>query len=240
MTSQPQSQAQFLITGPSPCPYLPDRHERKVFTRLSNPKAMVMHDALMWSGFRRSQDHVYKPACGGCASCISVRIEAQAFQWSRSFRRVWRRNEDLIARQCDPRGQDDRYELFKRYLEARHDDGGMTAMDQTEFRAMLEGSPVDTLIVDYHDREDRLVACALTDRLRDGFSMVYTFFDPALADRSLGVYVILDHVRRTVARGGSHLYLGYWVAGSRKMAYKRRFKPLEAFIAGGWIPLDKR
>lgn len=237
MTAQTTAQPKFLISTSAPCPYLDGRSERKVFTLLPMDDDGALHDALAQSGFRRSQSYAYKPACGGCNACISVRIRAADFRWSKRFRRIAARNADITADVLPAQASEERFDLFRRYLRARHDDGDMVAMGYDEFTTMMETSPVDTRVVDYRDAEGRLMACALVDRVGDGWSLVYSFYDPEAARRSLGVHVIIDHVVRTAAEGDAYVYLGYWVAGGAKMDYKRDFAPLEAYLYGRWVTL---
>jgi arginyl-tRNA--protein-N-Asp/Glu arginylyltransferase len=126
---------------------------------------------------------------------------------------------------------------LRTYLDSRHPGGGMSDMGLFDYVAMVEETPVETHIVEYRKDDGTLVACALTDRLRDGLSMVYSFFHPGEDMRSLGTYMILDHVRTAQAAGLPYVYLGYWVRGSDKMDYKIRFSPLEALTQNGWEPL---
>jgi arginine-tRNA-protein transferase len=230
---------QFFLTPGGPCPYLPGRTERKVFARLGGSLAQPLSEALTHSGFRRSQSIAYRPACEGCNACVSVRIVAAHFQPGRSHRRILRRNERLVRREVPAEATREQFALLRTYLDSRHPGGGMSDMGLFDYVAMVEETPVDTQIVEYRrpDTEDgpgALAACALTDRLKDGLSMVYSFFHPGEDSRSLGTYMILDHVRAAVAARLPYVYLGYWVMGSEKMDYKIRFAPLEALGQNGW------
>ncbi len=228
---------QFFLTPGGACPYLPGRVERKVFARLIGPHAGPLNDALTHSGFRRSQMIAYRPACDGCSACVSVRVVADEFAPSRSMRRIERRNTDLMRNQLPAEATREQFALLQSYLSGRHAGGGMSDMGLFDYVAMVEETPVDTMLVEYRtgaENGGELVACALTDVLQDGLSMVYSFFDGALDDRSLGTYMILDHIRAAAARRLPYVYLGYWVGGSDKMDYKSRFKPLEALGAAGW------
>jgi arginine-tRNA-protein transferase len=230
---------QFFLTPGGACPYLPGRVERKVFARLIGPHAGPLNDALTHSGFRRSQMIAYRPACDGCSACISVRVVADEFAYSRSMRRIERRNRDLIRSSLPPEATREQFALLQSYLAGRHAGGGMSDMGLFDYVAMVEETPVDTMLVEYRLRGENgeagaLAACALTDVLQDGLSMVYSFFDDTLRDRSLGTYMILDHIRAAKARRLPYVYLGYWVGGSDKMDYKSRFKPLEALGPAGW------
>lgn len=230
---------QFFLTPGGPCPYLPGRTERKVFARLTGPLAQPLSEALTHSGFRRSQTIAYRPACDGCAACVSVRVVASEFEGSRSQRRILKRNGDLHRSEVAAEATREQFALLRTYLDSRHAGGGMSDMGLFDYVAMVEETPVDTHIVEYRKPgpsggPGSLVACALTDVLRDGLSMVYSFFHPGEDARSLGTHMILDHVQNARARGLSHVYLGYWVEGSEKMAYKSRFRPLEALTREGW------
>jgi arginyl-tRNA--protein-N-Asp/Glu arginylyltransferase len=236
---------QFFLTPGGPCPYLPDRIERKVFARLTGPLAQPLSEALTHSGFRRSQSIAYRPACEGCNACVSVRILVDAFEPSRGQKRIARRNADLRRADVAAEATREQFALLRTYLDSRHSGGGMSDMGLFDYVAMVEETPVNTHIVEYRrpsengkigeaDKPGTLLACALSDVLRDGLSMVYSFFHPGEEARSLGTAMILDHVEAARKRKLPYVYLGYWVAGSDKMAYKARFGPLEALGPNGW------
>jgi arginine-tRNA-protein transferase len=228
---------QFFITAPAPCPYLPGRIERKVFTHLIGSDARQLNSQLSQSGFRRSQNIAYRPACDGCSSCVSVRVCVSQFDWTQAFRKIARRNEDLVSEVVQAKATSEQYSLFRAYIDHRHADGGMADMTVLDFAAMVDDSFVDSRLVEYRTSGaggGDLVACVLTDVLNDGLSMIYSFYEPDLSDRSLGTFMILDHVRRADRLGLPYLYLGYWVQGSRKMSYKARFLPQERLSADGW------
>lgn len=236
MTEQKPEQAQFYLTAPMPCPYLEGQMERKLFTHLSGRRAAAMHSLLAQHGFRRSQNIIYRPACEACTACESARILVDEFEPSRSQRRLEKRNADVIATEGAPEATVAQYDLFKRYLHARHAFGGMTSMSFLDYEFMVEDTPVHSIVIEYSlpgpDGVGRLIGVALTDVLPDGLSMVYSFFDPDYRSRSLGSHMILDHVRRARAAGLRHVYLGYWVKESPKMAYKGSFRPLETLVGG--------
>jgi len=252
MTAHPQT-PQFFLTSPTSCPYLPGQLERKVFTHLVGSRAPDLLDLLTQGGFRRSQNIAYRPACERCRACISVRIVVDEFEPTRSMRRIRQHNGDLVGRSATAEPSSEQYALFRRYLEARHARGGMAEMSVLDYTMMVEDSQVDTRLIQYrrkgpdsrfsqHSDAD-LVAVALSDVMGDGMSMVYSFFNPDEADRSLGTYMILDHIERTRELGLPYLYLGYWVEGSRKMDYKIRFQPQEHLQARGWeryVPSEGR
>ncbi len=231
----------FYVTGAAPCPYLPGEVERKGFTHLNQDHSEALHDKLSHAGFRRSQSVAYRPACPSCNACRSVRVDAINFGPSRNQRRVLRTNEDLVRDPVEAKATREQFRLLKRYLGSRHDGGGMSDMGFREYVGMVNDSPVQTLIFEYRlgpADNAPLAAVALTDVVKDGFSMVYTFFDPKLTKRSLGTFMILDHVQYARELGLPHTYLGYWIKGSQKMDYKRRFNPLEVLDGGQWRRLE--
>ena len=230
----------FFVTTPAPCPYLPGKTERKVFTELSGPHAAELNDALGRIGFRRSQGVAYRPSCIDCSACVSVRVVADEFTPNATQRKLIRRHADLDVTACKPWTTEEQYELLGRYLKARHPAGGMVGMDESDFADMVEQSPVKTFLVEYRepsdgDRPGKLVGACLTDQQGDGLSMIYSFFetdDPARP--GLGTYIILDHIMRAARAKLPFVYLGYWVAEARRMAYKAKFKPLERLGSDGW------
>lgn len=253
MTEQAPKTPQFFLTSPAACPYVDGLEERKVFTYLSGPHANEMNTLLTLGGFRRSQKVAYRPACSGCNACVSVRIPVDTFLADRSMKRILKVNHDIIAKEIFPKTTSEQYGLFHSYLDARHAEGGMAGMTMADYKAMVEDTSVDTRLIEYrlrvvedtdnHDTEtvnrDELVGIALTDVVSDGYSMVYSFYNPQITKRSLGTFMILDHIRRTIEAGLPFVYLGYWVEGSRKMQYKMRFQPLEHLNEDGWTPLLK-
>lgn len=244
MTRHPIDHPQFYLTAPAPCPYLPGRQERKVFTHLVGHQASSLNDVLTQGGFRRSQNIAYRPACEMCRACVSVRVRVADFAWTRSFRRTWKLGSDLIGAEMPPSPSSEQYDLFRTYLQARHENGGMSEMTVLDYAMMIEDTHVDTMVVEYRRRgpdsfltrrgTGQLVAVALSDRLADGLSMVYSFYDPDRQDLSIGTFMILDHIERARKLGLPYVYLGYWVDGSDKMAYKARFQPQEHLGPDGW------
>lgn len=230
----------FFVTSPAPCPYLPGRMERKVFTELKGPHADALNDALSRIGFRRSQTVAYRPSCLDCAACVSVRVMAGEFRPSATQRRNLKRNDDLIVSECRSWSTSEQFDLLRRYLGARHPGGGMAQMDEVDFADMVEHTPVTSFVIEYREPGDgitpgRLVGACLTDRQADGLSMIYSFYDPAHEARTgLGNFIILDHIRRAARLGLPYLYLGYWVEGSERMQYKIRYRPLELLGRDGW------
>ncbi|CAN5518896.1 arginyltransferase [soil metagenome] len=240
MTIERRNFPQFFITAPAKCPYLSGHIERKVFTHLIGTEARPLNSQLSQAGFRRSQNIAYRPACDGCSACVSVRVRVQEFNPGESFRRIARRNRDVASTVRQPKATGEQYSLFRSYIDERHADGGMADMTVIDFAAMIDDSFVDSRIVEYRvgNSEGTLIACVLTDVLNDGLSMIYSFYDPDSTRRSLGTFMILDHIERAKRLGLPYLYLGYWVQGSQKMSYKARFLPQERLTMSGWSHVD--
>jgi arginine-tRNA-protein transferase len=218
-----------------------------VFTHLVGEKASDLNDLLTHGGFRRSQSIAYRPACDQCRSCVSVRVIADEFRPSRNFRKVLARNADVVGELRTAAPTSEQYSVFRAYLDARHRNGGMADMTVLDYAMMVEDSHVETRIVEYRRRDPDsgaggrngdLLAVALTDVLSDGLSMVYSFFEPGEEARSLGTFLILDHIARARRMGLPYVYLGYWIDGSRKMDYKARFLPQQRLAPSGWLRID--
>ena len=234
---------QFYVTAPQPCPYLEGRMERKLFTALQGDHAQRLNDSLSKQGFRRSQNVLYRPSCAECSACLSARIRVADFEPSRTHKRVMKATSHLRRNATSPWATEDQFALFRRYLDARHADGGMADMDVFEFAAMIEETPIKSRVIEYTrpagpgERGRPLACVSLTDVFDDGLSMVYSFYDPALQELSLGTFAILDHVEIAREAGLPFVYLGYWVPGSRKMGYKANFSALEIYKGGAWVDI---
>jgi leucyl-tRNA---protein transferase len=251
MSEHPKSFPEFYVTTAQACPYLAGRQERKLFTHLTHDKPPGDIDDLLRGGFRRSQSIAYMPYCESCNACVSTRVPVASFDLKRSFRRVMDRNADVIAMRVPAKPTAEQYALFRHYIEGRHADGGMADMSIPDFAVMVEDGLPGTFITEYRLKPandeagdplkrargaqvGRLVAVALCDLVSDGVSMVYSFYDCDETERSLGTYMILEHIEHAASNGLPYLYLGYWVKGSPKMDYKRRFQPQEQLGAEGW------
>ena len=228
---------QFYVTAPQPCPYLEGRMERKLFTALQGENADKLNNSLSSQGFRRSQNVLYRPSCAECASCLSARIDVSRFKPSKSQRRTLNRNNGITRRATSPWASEDQYELFRRYLDSRHAEGGMADMDVFEFAAMIEETPIRSRVIEYTDSGELIGVC-LTDVLGDGVSMVYSFYTPDRPRDGLGTYIILDHIDIARSAGLPYVYLGYWVPGSQKMGHKSKFSGLEVFMGGVWQQMN--
>jgi len=231
---------QFYVTAPQPCPYLDGRMERKLFTALQGDNATPLNNTLSKQGFRRSQNVLYRPSCAECSACMSARIKVADYVPTRSQKRIAKRNQHLQRRATSPWATEDQFNLFRKYLDGRHATGGMADMDMFEFAAMVEETPIRSRVIEYTDttlpedaRKTPVAAC-LTDILDDGLSMVYSFFEPDMSRNSPGTYLIMDHIALAIDLGLPYVYLGYWVPGSEKMAYKANFKGVEVFTGGQW------
>ncbi len=240
MTIECRNFPQFFITAPSPCPYLPGRKERKVFTHLVGLEARSLNSQLSQGGFRRSQNIAYRPACDHCSACTSVRIPVDGFDWTKTFRKIVRRNNDIVGHVVRAQATSEHYSLFREYIDTRHSEGGMADMSVLDFAAMVDDTTADSRLIEYryalgHPDSGELVASLLIDVLADGISLIYSFYDPSLEQRSLGTMMILDSIKRAAKIGLPYVYLGYYVAGSKKMEYKSRFMPQERLGPGGWV-----
>ncbi|VAV98794.1 Arginyl-tRNA--protein transferase [hydrothermal vent metagenome] len=246
LTNQSSQFPRFYVTAPTACPYLEGKVERKVFTELNDINPGALNQSLAKIGFRRSQDIAYRPSCENCTECKSVRIPAASFRPNRTQRRLIRINDDLLAERLPNIATHEHYDLLSKYLTKRHAEGGMTNMTFDEYVSMVEACPVDSCLIEYRLTQkeggpDKLIAVTLTDIMSHGLSMVYSYFDVSddYKKRSIGTYIILDHVARARLLGLDHVYLGYWVKGSPKMAYKKNFQPLEVLEPEGWFPSDR-
>jgi len=229
----------FYLSRPAPCPYLAGREEQMVFTDLASADdPAALHDQLSRAGFRRSQAIAYKPNCRGCGACVPVRVPVAVFEPTRSQRRLARRNADVAGRELPAVALSEHFQLFRRYIRSRHGDGGMAGMSFDDYRAMVQESPVSTRLIEFRDDAGALYGVCLTDALDDGLSLVYSFFEPARETDSPGSFIITWHIQEARRRGLPFVYLGYWIDGSRKMAYKVRFRPVEALGPEGWRRLD--
>ncbi len=225
----------LFITPAHPCAYLPGRQSVSVVADPARTNAHI-YDALAQQGFRRSGEHLYRPACGECQACISVRIPVHEFSPRRRDRRCLRLNEDLEVNWEAVSEDEEYFELYRRYLSSRHQGSGMDDPAPSQFLEFLESPWGNTEFLTFRE-QDRLLAVAVTDRLRDGYSSVYTFFAPEASRRGLGTYAILRQIEQTRRRGLDYLYLGYWIKDCRKMAYKADFRPLQAYVEGRWQDL---
>lgn len=229
----------FHATTPGACPYLPEQLECKLVIELGDPEAGSLYTDLSRAGFRRSYGYAYRPACKSCSACVPVRVNVFAYRDSRSLRRVRRRNADLQDRLCPAVGTAEQYSLFRRYQSSRHASSKMAAMSFTDFRSMVDETPVSSFVLEVRDASGHLLAACLADWLEDGLSAVYSFFDPAETRRSLGTFMILRLIDIARSAELDVVYLGYWISGSGTMDYKQRFPAVEQLVDAHWVPLGQ-
>jgi arginine-tRNA-protein transferase len=223
----------LYLSAPHACSYLQDRQSSTLFTDPAQPMDMPTYTQLLQHGFRRSGSMVYAPRCEHCTQCLSVRIPVDDFVARRIHRRILRANQDIEVREAPAEFDPVHYALYRQYTAARHEDGDMADASPDDYLGFLRADWCDTRFLEFRIG-GRVVAVAVTDLPEDGLSAVYTFFDPGLAARSLGTLAILTQIERTRALGLPHLYLGYWIRDSRKMAYKAGFRPLELWHGARW------
>lgn len=227
----------FYISAPHECSYLEDRDSVTLF---ADPEASLEREtfsALSEMGFRRSGCFVYTPRCPGCQACIPVRIVVDEFKPNRSQRRCIQANRDLDIRVIESQFSDEHIDLYRRYIQDRHPDGSMNVSERKEVEQFFLCEWSDTFFLEFR-LEGKVIALAVVDKLRNGLSAVYTFFDPAYNKRSLGVYAVLALVDETRRRQLPYLYLGYLIYESAKMAYKANYRPMEQLRHGQWLPLN--
>ena len=228
------SKKQFFLTPPHPCSYLEHRTARTLFLDPRDVITSTTYGALTQAGFRRSGGHLYRPYCEGCSACVPTRVPVDNFLWSRRFRRIQRANEGVTVSLREAVFLDRYYELYAAYIDARHSDGDMYPPNVDQFRSFLLSSWSNSAFLVLEER-GKLLGVAVTDRVPDGLSAIYTFYDPMLARRSLGVFAVLAQIEHCCASALPYLYLGYWVRESAKMRYKIDYRPIELLVRNRWV-----
>jgi arginine-tRNA-protein transferase len=228
----------FYLTAPYACSYLPGRTARSQVAAPAGLIDTVTYSELVRLGFRRSGQHVYRPRCDACRACMPMRVRVHDHAPSRSQRRCLKRNADVTMRLRPLQYDEAHYRLYRRYQAARHAGGGMDQDDREQFRGFLLQSRVDSALAEF-TLDGEVVMVALIDRLLDGLSAVYTFYEPGLERRGLGVHGVLSQIRLARDMGLPYLYVGYWIAACSKMAYKRAYRPVEVLVDGHWRELEE-
>lgn len=225
----------FFRSGPTPCPYIAGQIERKLFTRLTGPNGAALNSTLTRAGFRRSHDVLYRPVCPACQACVPVRVPAARFTPNRTQRRTLQANADLAMSERLPEPTDEQFLLFRRYQMARHGSSDMARMGDADYAAMVRDGGSGASLFEFRRQDDQsLLGVMLADRLTDGFSLVYSFFEPEERRRGLGIQMIMALIEQARTEELDHVYLGFWIEESRKMAYKATLRPLEALTDRGW------
>ena len=232
--SKSQQNLGFYVTPEHACSYLPGKQAITLFADPHFPMNSHLYSQLANNGFRRSGEYLYKPYCNTCSACIPVRIPVKLFSMRRKHARIWKMNQDLDVSSHAPVYKQSHFDLYCHYMQARHKGGGMDNPDRDSYISFLTSSWMNTIFYEFK-LDDLLLAVAVVDRLDDGLSAVYTFFDPDYSKRSLGIYCILYEIEETIRMGLNRLYLGYWIEGCNKMNYKNQFRPMEYLHDNVWI-----
>ncbi len=231
------SELKFFATPSHDCSYIDGQQAVTLFVDPTAELDCQLYTALAAVGFRRSGSHIYRPYCQTCSACIPVRLPVAEFQPRRAQLRTWKRNLDLQVTEEMPSYSEDYYDLYARYIRSRHADGDMYPPEVAQFKSFLVECREETRFYEFRSA-DKLLSIAVADRLQDGLSAIYTFFDPDEPQRSLGVQAVLWLIEEAKRLNLSYLFLGYWIKQCQKMNYKLEYRPIELFINSHWIPLN--
>lgn len=234
----PLQRIQFYVTTPYPCGYLDDRQAQSLIAAPHHLIDTRVYSELILLGFRRSGKFAYRPHCENCSACVPVRVPVDRFHPTRSQRRAWKHHAGLSIQVKDLHYSEEHFRLYRAYQQARHSSAGMDGDSVDQYRSFLAQSNVETLLVEFRE-QDVLRMVSVVDCVKDGLSAVYTFYNCSDPSASYGTYSVLWLIEWCRRIGLPHLYLGYWIEESRKMAYKQGFQPLEALLEGAWQPLQK-
>ena len=228
------SELRFFQTSSHTCGYLEDQQASNIFVDPELSLDAGLYSVLSDYGFRRSGRHVYRPRCQSCNACIPIRVLAEEFIMSRSQRRCLKKNSDLIVTKVSNIDDDEYYELYERYINERHRDGEMFPPTREQYQGFLTSEWGMTTFFEARDAAGSLISVAVSDKLTNGYSAMYTFFAPEETQRSLGVFNILIQVLECQKINAPYLYLGYWIKHCDKMAYKTNYRPFELFVGNQW------
>ena len=237
ISEPPFLRIQFYLTAPYPCSYIEGLEARSQVAAPAHLIGSEAYSQLVRAGFRRSGDYTYRPQCSHCSRCVPVRVDVNAFRPSRTQRRCWKNNSQMQAELKPLQYDTEHFELYRRYQKARHPGGGMDQDDSGQYAQFLLSSQVDSGLIEFREHGALRMVCVM-DRVADGLSAVYTFFDPECAQHSLGTYAVLWQINQARRAGLPYVYLGYWIKDSRKMTYKASYQPLEGLINNHWERLS--
>ena len=230
------STLKVFATHPHTCSYLPEQQATTLFIDPAAPIDGPAYSQLSEMGFRRSGPHLYRPHCARCNACVPARVPVDRFHPNRQQRRIWQRNNDLTVIDRTVLNGEEYYDLYARYIEGRHRDGDMYPPTPQQFESFLTQEWDLTHYYCFY-QDTRLLAVAVVDVMDNGLSAIYTFYDPEITNRSLGVYAVLWQIHRARELGLPSVYLGYWIKQCRKMSYKINYRPIELLVNGRWVTL---
>jgi len=233
------TQLNFFITPAHACPYQSDKKARTLFLSPEVNTDSYLYSTLINQGFRRSGEHIYRPHCGDCKDCISVRVPTAEFKPGKGQKRTLKNSPLFYTEIVPARFNQQYYQLFDKYISTRHSDGDMYPTSPHQFREFLLSDWLECNFLNFYNiKDNKLVSTAVFDVVEDGLSAVYTFFDPDYARFSLGRLAILKLIKHAKANKLPYLYLGYWIKNSPKMDYKSEYRPIQCFVNQRWVQLN--